>query len=198
GSLDAADQDRAIHPSARRRVIVATNIAETSLTVPGVTGVVDSGLHKVARYDADRAIDALVTERITADAADQRAGRAGRLAPGIVRRLWDARDRLRPHREAEIHRVDLSATILDVVAWGGDPRTLDWFETPAPRAVDAALTLLARLGAMANGSLTEIGRRLQRLPLHPRLGRILLAGDGARPLAQACALLAERHYVPAR
>src|SRR5262249_14931843 len=89
GSLDADEQDLALQPSAGRRIVVATNIAETSLTVPGVTAVVDSGLQKIARYDADRGIDSLETERITADAADQRAGRAGRLAPGIVRRLWD-------------------------------------------------------------------------------------------------------------
>ena len=111
GSLDARDAGcgAASGRRAGRRVIVATNIAETSVTVPGVTAVVDSGLHKVARYDADRGIDSLEIERITADAADQRAGRAGRTAPGVVRRLWDARDRLRPHREPEIHRVDLSA-----------------------------------------------------------------------------------------
>jgi ATP-dependent helicase HrpB len=125
---------------------VATNIAETSLTVPGVTAVVDSGLHKVARYDADRGIDSLETERITADAADQRAGRAGRIAPGVVRRLWGARDRLRPHREPEIHRIDLASTALDVIAWGGDPRTLEWFEPPREEALAAALALLARLG----------------------------------------------------
>ena len=110
GSLDGQEQDRALAPpiGATRRVIVATNIAETSVTVPRVTAVVDSGLQKVARYDASRAIDSLVTERITQDAADQRAGRAGRVAPGIVRRLWDASDRLRPHREPDIHRIDLS------------------------------------------------------------------------------------------
>jgi len=90
GSLDADAQDLALRPSPRRRIIVATNIAETSLTVPGVTAVVDAGLHKVARYDAERGIDSLETERITADASDQRAGRAGRLAAGVVRRLWDA------------------------------------------------------------------------------------------------------------
>ena len=200
GSLDADEQDAALSASSpgRRRIIVSTNVAETSITVPDVTAVVDSGLQKVARYDAERAIDSLATERVTQDSADQRAGRAGRTASGIVRRLWDARDRLRSHREAEIRRVDLSATMLDVLAWGGNPRTLDWFETPAPHAADAALALLERLGATRQGSLTEIGRSLQRLPLHPRLGRILLAGNGARPLARACALLSERHYVPAR
>jgi len=151
GSLDADAQDLALRPSPHRRVIVATNIAETSLTVPGVTAVVDSGLHKVARYDADRGIDSLETERITADAADQRAGRAGRIAPGVVRRLWDARDRLRPRREPEIHRIDLASTALDVIAWGGDPRTLEWFEPPREEALDAALALLARLGLIRSG-----------------------------------------------
>ena len=143
GSLDGNEQDLRVRCRQRgRRIIVATNIAETSLTVPGVTAVIDSGLHKVARYDADRGIDSLETERIAADSADQRAGRAGRVAPGVVRRLWDARDRLRPHGEPEIHRVDLSATVLDVIAWGGDPRTFEWFERPQDDAIDAALALL--------------------------------------------------------
>jgi len=142
GSLDADEQDLALRPSPRRRIVVATNIAETSLTVPAVTAVIDTGVHKVARYDAERGIDSLELERITADAADQRAGRAGRVAAGSVARLWDARDRLRPHREPEIHRVDLAATVLDVLAWGGDPRTLEWFETPDAEAIASALTLL--------------------------------------------------------
>jgi len=222
GALDADAQDLTLRPSSRRRVIVATNIAETSLTVPGVTAVVDSGLHKVARYDADRGIDSLETERITADAADQRAGRAGRIAPGVVRRLWDARDRLRPHREPEIHRIDLASAALDVIAWGGDPRTLEWFEPPREEPLDAALELLARLGLIdmpvVSGSpvmhqplrgeggsrparaikLTAIGDQVRRLPLHPRLARMLVAADGARSIARACALLSERHLLPPR
>jgi len=199
GSLDAAAQDAALRPSSsRRRVIVATNIAETSVTVPGVTAVVDAGWHKVARYDAERAIDSLDTERITVDSADQRAGRAGRLAPGVVWRLWDSRDRLRPHGEPEIHRVDLSATVLDVVAWGGDPRAFEWFERPRDEALDAAVGLLERLGALRRGTLTELGDRIRGLPLHPRLARMLIAAGGAREIAQACALLSERHYLPAR
>ncbi len=216
GSLDASEQDRAIRASAERRIIVATNIAETSLTVPGVTAVVDAGVHKVARYDADRAIDTLVTERITADAAEQRAGRAGRLAPGVVRRLWDARDRLRPHREPEIHRVDLSSALLDVLAWGGDPRTFEWFEAPKPDSIDAALGLLARLGLVethAGGVArpTDIGDEARRLPMHPRLARIVvaarraereLADDGdrrfSRAVEQACAFLADGHRLPPR
>jgi ATP-dependent helicase HrpB len=198
GSLDPSEQDRALRAAPRRRIVVATNIAETSLTVPGIAAVVDSGLQKVARYDADRGVDSLVTERITQDAADQRAGRAGREGPGIVRRLWDARDRLRPHREPEIHRVDLSATALDLVAWGGDPRTFDWFETPPAAAIAAALELLARLGAVRAGALTDLGRRMQQLPVHPRLARILIAGEGRRVFAQACALLTERSFLPPR
>ena len=192
GSLDADAQDAALRPSSRRRIIVATNIAETSVTVPDVTAVVDSGLHKVARYDADRAIDTLETERITADAADQRAGRAGRLAPGTARRLWDARDRLRPHREPEIRRVDLSSAVLDVIAWGGDPRTLEWFEPPPGGAIAAALKLLERLGLIDGGRLTTIGAEARRLPMHPRLARVQVAAPASRAVAIACERLAER------
>ena len=201
GSLDANEQDVALRPSSRRRIIVATNIAETSLTVPGVTGVIDLGLHKVARYDAQRGIDSLVTERITTDAADQRAGRAGRLAPGVVRRLWDPRDRLRPHREPEIHRVDLAGAVLDVIAWGGDPRTLEWFERPREDAIEAAQTLLARLGLIEIGNavhVTPMGERVRHVPLHPRLARMLVASGRTRQMARACALLSERQMLPAR
>jgi ATP-dependent helicase HrpB len=200
GALDAAGQDRAIQGAAdgRRRVVVATNVAETSLTVPGVTAVVDSGLHKVARYDASRAIDSLVTERISQDSADQRAGRAGRTAPGRVRRLWDPRDRLRPHGEPEIHRVDLSAALLDIVAWGGDPRAIEWYDRPADEAIDASMSLLERLHAVEDGTLTDAGREIARMPLHPRLACMLRAGGGARPVARACALLSERQMTTAR
>src|SRR4051812_6431141 len=199
GSLDAQEQDLALRPSDRRRVIVATNIAETSLTVPGVTAVVDAGLQKTARYDAERGIDSLETERITIDAADQRAGRAGRLAPGVVRRLWDARDRLRPHREPDIERIDLAGTALDVIAWGGNPRTFEWFEAPPREAIDAALALLERLGLVAADlRLTAVGDQVRRMPLHPRLARMLVEAAGARQMAQACALLSERHLLPPR
>jgi ATP-dependent helicase HrpB len=196
GSLHGDEQDRVLAESPSRRVVVATNIAETSLTVPGVTAVVDTGLQKVARHDADRGIDTLEVERITEDSAGQRAGRAGRVAPGIVVRLWDRRDRLRPHREPEIRRVDLAAAALDVIAWGSDPRELDWIEPPPPDALDAALTLLARLELVANGALTELGDLIRRLPLHPRLARILVAGGGSREIARACAVLSEKFVVP--
>ena len=194
GSLDAAAQDAAIAPATRRRIILSTNIAETSLTVPGVAAVVDTGLHKVACYDPERAVDSLETERISQDSADQRSGRAARLGPGVAIRLWDERDRLRAHREPEIQRVDLSATVLDILAWGGDPRAFDWFEPPFPERIDRAFHLLERLGATRDGRLTSAGRHIQRLPLHPRLSAILLAAGGAREAAIACAVLSERHY----
>lgn len=196
GSLSADAQDTAIAEGPRRRVILATNIAETSLTVPGVTAVVDAGLQKVARFDPDRGIDSLETERIPADAAEQRAGRAGRLGPGRARRLWDRADRLRPHGEPEIHRVDLSDAVLDVLAWGGDPRTFEWFDSPAPDRIAAALILLEQLGAARDGRVTEVGSRMQRMPVHPRLARMLLESRGIRDVALACALLSERHTSP--
>ncbi|MEQ1728452.1 MAG: ATP-dependent helicase C-terminal domain-containing protein [Vicinamibacterales bacterium] len=197
GSLDASEQDRALTPdSERRRVIVSTNIAETSVTVPRITGVVDSGVEKVARYDAERGVDSLTVERITAAAATQRAGRAGRIAPGTVYRLWRSDDRLRPFREPDIHRIDLAAVALDVCAWGASPETFGWFDAPAAGALRSALQLLTRLGAIDGSRLTELGRCMHRLALPPRLARIVLSGAGDRRVIRAAAMLAER-YRPA-
>lgn len=200
GSLSAHEQDRALSasPSDPRRIVVATNIVETSVTVPRVTAVVDAGLQKVARYDPSRAIDSLTTERITADAAEQRAGRAGRTAPGQVLRLWDARDRLVPQRQPEIARIDLCGTVLHIIAWGGDPTKLEWFEKPPAEALEAAGILLERLGALEAGALTSIGHQMRSIPLHPRLARILVAGGGARIAARACAILSEPLLLPPR
>jgi len=179
GSLDVDAQERALARSLRRKVILATNIAETSLTVEGVTDVIDSGLHKVLRFDPDTAVDHLVAERIAADSADQRAGRAGRTQAGRAIRLWDTRDILRPHREPDIRRVDLAPSLLDIVAWGGDPRTFAWFERPDTERIDAGIELLTSLGAIDSGRLTPAGMTLRSLPLHPRLGRILIDARGA-------------------
>ena len=192
GSLGADAQDRALLPGARRRVVMATNIAETSLTVPGVSLVVDSGWQKVARYDAERAIDTLVLERVTADSAAQRAGRAARLGPGRAWRLWDVRDRLRPAREPEVDRVDLSGAVLNLMAAGNTPERFRWFETPSPERVEAALELLTRLGAIEKTRVTPLGHQLRRLPLHPRLAGVLMAAAGAWEAAAACALLSEK------
>ena len=195
GSLGAEAQDDAIRQVTQRRIILATNIAETSLTVPGVSVVIDTGQVKVARYDAERGVDSLSLERVTQDSADQRAGRAARLGPGIARRLWDSRDRLRPHREPEIARVDLAGPLLDLLGWGADPGSFEWFETPPAKRVQAALRVLERLGAIehagASPRVSALGRLLQRIPLHPRLARILLDGGAAPEVAAACALLSE-------
>jgi len=173
GSLDVDAQERALAPADRRKVILATNIAETSLTVEGVTDVVDSGVHKVLRFDPETAVDHLVVERIAADSAEQRAGRAGRTRPGRAVRLWDSRDILRPHREPDVRRVDLAPPLLDIVAWGGDPRTFAWFERPPEDRIDAGLALLDALHAR------DDQEKLRALPLHPRLARIVIDAHGA-------------------
>ena len=191
GSLSGEEQDEALAPTALRKVILATNVAETSLTVDGVTDVVDSGQHKVMRYDTSRSLDRLELERIPADSAEQRAGRAGRTGPGRVRRLWDERDRLRPRREPEIERVDLAGPLLDVLAWGGDPARFEWFEAPPLDRVESAMGLLERLGAVSGGRLTSDGEAMHRLPLHPRLARVLLSAGGGARAAAACAVLGE-------
>ncbi|HEX8155549.1 MAG TPA: helicase-related protein, partial [Thermoanaerobaculia bacterium] len=179
GSLDVDAQERALAPSSQRKIILSTNVAETSLTVDGVTDVIDAGLQKVLRYDAETAIDHLVTETISLDSADQRAGRAGRTAPGRATRLWDERTILRPHREPEVRRVDLASTALDLFAWGGDPRTFEWFERPPEHRIAAAVELLEKLGAIDGRKLTALGEQLRRFPLHPRLARVLVEARGA-------------------
>lgn len=191
GSLSADEQDRALAESTRRKLILATNVAETSLTIDGVTDVVDSGLHKVLRYDPDLGLDRLEPERISRDSADQRAGRAGRTAPGHALRLWSDNDVLRPQREPEIQRVDLAAPLLDIFAWGEHPAAFAWFERPPRDAADRAIELLERIGAVAGDAITDLGRRLRRFPLHPRLAALLIAAGGTPEAAAACAILAE-------
>jgi ATP-dependent helicase HrpB len=191
GTLSSEEQDRALAPSGERKVILATNVAETSLTVEGVSDVIDTGQHKVLRYDPSRGLDRLELERIPADSAEQRAGRAGRTGPGRVLRLWDERDRLRPRREPEVERVDLARPLLEVLAWGGDAAGFEWFEAPPPEGVAAAMSLLERLGAVSGGRLTAEGEAMHRLPLHPRLARVLLAAGGDPRGAAACAVLGE-------
>ncbi len=186
GSLDGAAQDAAVRAAPARRVILATNIAETSLTVPGVSAVVDTGLVKIARYDADRGLDALVTERVTLDSADQRAGRAARLGPGVVRRLWDARDRLRPAREPDIARVDLAGPGARRAGVGRPPRRVRVVRGAAGRRGGRRARAAATPGRGDRSGATpppsrRSGRRLQRLPVHVRLARILDRGRrGAR------------------
>jgi ATP-dependent helicase HrpB len=191
GSLDVEAQERALAPASRRKVILSTNVAETSLTVEGVTNVIDAGLQKVLRYDVSTAVDHLVTERISLDSADQRAGRAGRTQPGRTTRLWDSREILRAQREPEIRRVDLAAPLLDIVAWGGDPESFEWFERPPAERLEAAMELLSRLGALEGRKLTAIGELLRAFPLHPRLARAAVAGKGSREVLALCIELSD-------
>jgi ATP-dependent helicase HrpB len=194
GSLDAREQDAALAETERRKVILATNVAETSLTIEGVTDVVDSGLHKVLRFDPEKGIDRLDTERISVDSAVQRAGRAGRTGPGTALRLWDERDVLRPHREPDVQRIDLASAVLDVLAWGGHLASFDWYDPPPPERLQQAMALLALLGAVDAGRVTPLGRSLRRFPLHPRLARVLVSAGGGSRAAAACAILAERSF----
>jgi len=198
GSLPADEQDRAIQPSARRRIIVCSNIAETSITVPGVTAVVDTGLEKVARYDASRGIDTLNKERISRASADQRAGRAARTGPGVAYRMWGGADRLKPYREPDIRRVDISGVALAILAWGGDPLTLDWFEPPSGPTLASALELLARLGATDRGRLTRIGEDMARMALPPRLARVVIAAGYHTDAIRLASVLADGYLDPRR
>ena len=192
GRSSPEEQDDALSPSATRRVILSTNVAETSITVPGVTTVIDTGLHKVPRLDPALGLDRLETERISLDAADQRAGRAGRTSPGRAVRLWDPRDVLRPHREPEIARVDLAPPVLEVLAWGGDPASFAWFEAPSPERIVAAMELLRLLGAVSKARVAPLGELLRRLPVSPRLARVLVAAGGSPLAAAACSVISER------
>ncbi len=200
GSLSARDQDAALAPDRRRKVVLATNIAETSITLEGVRSVVDTGLAKVPRFDLGTGVERLELQRIPRSSADQRAGRAGRTGPGRCRRLWtEAEDRqLVPAHVPAVRRVALAPVSLQLAAWGADPSTFRWFERPSSDALAGAKTLLTKLGALAETGITSRGRSLASLPLHPRLGTVLLAGAHAGVLASAAtaaALLASRDVV---
>ena len=199
GDLSAAKQDRAIAPAApgRRKVVLATSIAETSLTIEGVRMVVDSGLARTARFSPATGMSALVTSRVTQDAADQRAGRAGRVEPGICLRLWHEGESLLPMRRPEILDADLAPFLLDLLAWGAMPQELPLLTMPSDASVSQALQTLKLLGALDEHGerprLSAHGRELVRLPLHPRLAHMaLLAGESLSLAAALAALVEER------
>jgi ATP-dependent helicase HrpB len=184
GDLSLEAQQRALRAGSRRRVVLATNVAETALTVEGVTAVVDSGLARVARFDARHGINRLRVEPISRAAAEQRAGRAGRTGPGRCIRLWSAAEHAgrRAYETPEVLRLDLARTLLDLHAWGlGDAAGLAWLDPPPPAALARAEGLLATLGALtAEGRvLTPIGRRMLELPTEPRLARLLVEAERA-------------------
>ncbi len=201
GALDAREQDRAISPSppGRRKVVLATSIAETSITIEGVRVVIDSGLARVPRYEPDVGLTRLETVRVSRAAADQRRGRAGRTEPGICYRLWDEPQTgsLEPYTRPEILSADLSSFALDLAQWGtADTNQLAFLDAPPQAALNEAKTLLGEIGAIdENGRITDEGRKLRALPLPPRLARMVVdaAAQGAGEMAAAiAAVLTER------
>ena len=196
GMLSGEEQRRAIAPSApgSRKIVLATPIAETSLTIEGVRVVVDSGLCRKPVYDPQRGLSRLETVRISRDMADQRAGRAGRVAPGVCYRLWSAatEQRMPPVRAPEILEADLAPTVLAIAAWGESrPERLPWLAPPPALSLRHARELLEDLGALdANGSITLHGRALAGLPCHPRVAQMLLKADTPERKALAADLAA--------
>ncbi|SHI53218.1 ATP-dependent helicase HrpB [Roseomonas rosea] len=200
GEMPPAEQDRALtpHPQGRRKVVLATSIAETSLTVPGVRIVVDGGFRRAPRLDAATGLTRLATIRISRAAAEQRAGRAGRTEPGVAIRLWtEALHRGLPLADRpEMLEAELSGLALDCAAWGAEPRALPFLDPPPEGALAAARTLLNELDALdAEGRITPTGRRMARMGAHPRLARVMVEtrtpGEGALA-ADLAALLEER------
>jgi ATP-dependent helicase HrpB len=194
GELPPQQQDAAVGACDRRKVVVSTNVAETSITIDGVRVVIDSGLARMARYDPNRGIDTLLIERISRASADQRTGRAGRTAPGTCHRLWTEREHVaRPMQELpEILRHDLAEVVLTLKAGGiNDVENFEWLERPDPKSLARTLTLLTDLGALDRGGrLTAIGQKMVLFPMHPRYARMLLAGGEYGCVRQACLIAA--------
>src|SRR5436190_7267489 len=196
GELPPAEQDAALAHYQKRRAIVSTNVAETSLTIDGVRVVIDSGLARIARFDPNRGINTLLVEKISRASAEQRAGRAGRTAPGHCLRLWTERDHLEraPQELPEVRRLDLAEVVLRLKASGIEEiGTFRWLEPPDAKALARAEQLLVDLGALGAGdparSVTPIGRRMLAFPVHPRYARMLLAAQEYRCVS-AVALIA--------
>jgi ATP-dependent helicase HrpB len=196
GAMAGDEQDRAIEPAppGRRKIVLATALAETSITIEGVRIVVDSGLSRVPRYEPDVGVTRLETVRVSRAAADQRRGRAGRIEPGICYRLWDEPQTaaLEPYARPEILAADLSSFALDLAAWGAAPEKLAFLDPPPRAAMTEAKALLRELNAIdADGRITDEGTKLRRLPLPPRLARMIVdaADEGEAELAAEIAVL---------
>ena len=198
GDLPLERQQAVLRPSDRRKIVLATNVAETSVTIEGITGVVDSGLARILRVEPSLELNRLEVCRISRASADQRAGRAGRTAPGVCLRLWTEQTQrsLAEQESPEIERVDLAGAALELLCWGErDVANFPWFEPPPRAALENALVLLRRLGATCDSGLTDLGRRMGRLPVHPRVARLLIEGrqlGNLERMALAAALLSER------
>ena len=201
GALPPDEQDRAVSavdPAKHRRIIVSTNVAETSLTIDGVRTVIDAGLARIHRYDPLRGLDTLRVEPISKASAEQRAGRAGRTAPGRAVRLWTLaeHERREAHTMAEVARIDLASAMLETMSLGVDDFAhFPWLDAPDARRIDEATRTLTNLGALDQRGLTEIGRAMARVPAHPRLSRALVEGARlgcARRVARLAAALSDR------
>ncbi len=205
GQLSADEQDRAISPAPAglRKIVLATSIAETSLTIEGIRVVIDSGLLRVPQFDPNSAMTRLVTQKVSAANAEQRRGRAGRLGPGICVRLWseDEQERLQPFATPEILQADLTGTVLELAQWGvNDPAALAWLDSPPPANWSQARELLQRLEALdEKGHVTLHGRQMLKLGLPPRLGHMVIRGRElgmGKLAAEVAALLSERDLLP--
>lgn len=198
GDLPPDKQDAALWPGPQRKIVLSTNVAETSITIEGVTAVVDSGLARTMKFDPAVGLDRLELGPISKASADQRTGRAGRVRAGFCLRLWDeASNRIRSDVETpEVRRVDLSGPVLQLLAWGeSDVREFPWFEAPDDAAIEQAEALLCRLGAVDETGVTDLGRKLVRLPVPPRIGRLLVEGQRlncVEAAALTAAMLSER------
>ncbi|UBV44036.1 ATP-dependent helicase HrpB [Deinococcus taeanensis] len=203
GDLPVREQGRALRPDpqGRRKVVLATSIAETSLTIDGVRVVVDGGLSRAQQFDPATGLSRMVTGRVTKDAATQRAGRAGRTAPGVAYRLWSERTQalLPAARPPEVLEADLAPLTLELAQWGvPDPAGLWWLDLPPARRVEAAREVLRGLGALdPSGRVTPEGARLLDFPTHPRVAHLLTAGADAALASDVAALLEERDPLPA-
>ena len=196
GTLPAAEQDRALRAGARRRVVVATDIAESSVTVEGVSIVIDTGLARRPAFDPASGLSRLRTITTSRASADQRSGRAGRTAPGVAYRLWSESEHVgrRAWPDPEIAAADLAPLALELAAWGAPAEALLWLDPPPPGALAVAASLLSELGALSDGRPTDLGRRMLELPIHPRLARMVIEApaDDRRAAALLAAMLSER------
>ncbi len=195
GMLSNEEQRRAIMPcrNGERKVVIATPIAETSLTIQGITCVVDSGLYRTMAFDPRTGLEHMETRRISLDMATQRMGRAGRLAPGTCYRLWSTatEHRMAEHRQPEILTADLSSTVLDIATWGeSNPLALPWLTPPTTAAIAQAQRTLTTLQALHNNKVSELGKRMSALPCHPRIARMILCAKNEEDKSLACNIAA--------
>jgi len=187
GSLKPEMQDRAVREKGGKRIIVSTNVAETSLTIPGVRTVIDAGLARIAKFDSVRGMDTLFVRKIARSAADQRTGRAGRVAPGKCIRMWSETDhgRRAAFEQPEVSRVDLTEVVLQLKSRGfSEIADFRWLDEPSDESAGHALDLLETLGAIDGNEISEIGRQLASMPLHPRIAKLMLSAHEQGCLAE--------------